>query len=179
MTGAYRKSASWWAVMGGIVVGLVVIDTALLGRWPLFGVRPDLVLVFAVGLALRRGPWEGAALSLAAGLVHDLLGGHLIGLSAVGYGAAAWVAGLAGERLYPERWMIGMGAVAAGTLVSEAVYVAGAHAFGVPLPGGMLGMVLPGLIGYHLLLTPIVFPISRWAAGLLSARDSGEVAIQG
>ncbi|HEY8418267.1 MAG TPA: rod shape-determining protein MreD [Limnochordales bacterium] len=168
-----------WIALGAVVIGLLVVQLAGLAHLPLWGVRPELLLVFVLGVALQRGALEGLILGMLVGLLHDLPGGHLIGLSAVAYGAACFVVGLVGERVFPDRILVVLGMVALGTLVSQGVYLAGASAFGLPWPplDGFF-RVLAALLGYHLLLTPVVYPICRWASGVLAARG-GDLSIGG
>src|SRR5690606_31424354 len=129
--------------------------------------------------ALQRVAIEGLILGMLVGLLHDLPGGHLIGLSAVAYGAACLVVGLVGERVYPERSVVLLDMVALRTVISQTVYLAGASAFGLPWPplDGFF-RVLAALLGYHLLLTPLIYPVCRWAAAVLAARG-GDLSIGG
>ncbi|HLT59034.1 MAG: rod shape-determining protein MreD [Limnochordales bacterium] len=179
MRGEREARVSGWLTLGATLVGLLVVQLAFLPHLPLGGVRPELLLVFVLGVALQQGAAQGLLLGMIAGLLYDLPGGHLVGLSAAAYGVTGWAAGLVGERVYPDRPVVVLGVVAAGTLASQGVYLGGAAAFGLPWPPleGFVRVSLT-LVGYHLLLTPVVYPLSRWAGAALLARR-GEGALDG
>lgn len=179
MKGDRGAGPGQWLALAAAITGLLVVQLAALAHFPLWGVRPEVLLVFALGVALQRGAVEGLILGLVTGLLQDVPGGHLLGLSAAAYGLACFTVGLIGERVYPDRWLVVLGMVALGTLLGQGVYVAGASAFGMPRPpwDGFV-RVSGALLGYHLLLTPLVYPLSRWAGTVLAARG-GDAAIGG
>lgn len=173
-----ERSGRRWLALVAVVLGLLVVQLAGFAHMPLFGVRPELLLVFVLGVALQRGASEGLVVGMLTGFLADLVGGYLVGLSAVSYGAAGWAAGFIGDRVYPDRGLVVLAIVAGGTILSQLVYVAGASAFGLPWPpvDGLVRVTL-ALTGYHLLLVPVVYPIARWAAGVLAAR-SGDAGLE-
>jgi rod shape-determining protein MreD len=68
---------------------------------PIFGfawVAPDVPLVLAVMIALRRGPEAGCVTGFLAGLLQDLTGPGLIGVQALTKASTGFVAGFAGLR---------------------------------------------------------------------------------
>ena len=54
-------------------LGVVLLQWLVVGRLRLWGVAPDLVLIFVVFQALQRGRLAGAVTGFAAGLGQDLL----------------------------------------------------------------------------------------------------------
>ncbi|OUN00539.1 MAG: rod shape-determining protein MreD [Firmicutes bacterium ZCTH02-B6] len=173
-----ERTGRRWLALATVVLGLLVVQVAGLAHVPIFGVRPELLLVFVLGVALQWGAGPGLALGLVTGFLADLIGGYLVGLSAVSYAAAGCAAGFIGERLYPDRGLVVLAIVAGGTVVSQVVYVAGASAFGLPWPpmDGLVKVTLT-LAAYHLLLVPVVYPICRWAGGVFVAR-SGDAGLE-
>lgn len=148
---------------------LVALQMGGLGRLRLFGVYPEMLVVVVCSVALLRGPFVGVVVGVIFGFAADLPGGHLVGLSAVGYAAAGLAAGLLGVKVFPERWIVVGSAVALGTAVSQIVYVAGARAFGFPLPFWEVGPQLVGaMVLYHLLLTPLLYPLTRGVLDMIS-----------
>lgn len=151
-----------WVALGAVVVAFVALQIGGLAHVRLFGVYPELLVVVVCSVALHRGPWIGAAVGFVFGVIHDLPGGHLVGLSAIGYALAGIAAGILGARVFPERWSIVAAAVALGTVVNEVVYAAGAYAFGFVLPFWEVGLRMIGpLVAYHLILTPFLYPLTR------------------
>lgn len=145
-----------------VLIGLAVLDASAFGPLAMFGVRPALLLVFVSTVALQSGPWAGLFVGAVAGLLVDLTGGHLVGLSVLSYGIAAASAGLLSLGMFPDRWIIVASAVAVGTVTEQLLYGLGALAFGFQLSIVVLiTRLLPVLLLYHLLLTPIVYPLGR------------------
>ena len=89
---------------------LLLLAAALLGVLAL-GARgvlaaPDLVVIVVVGCALAAGSSVGALLGLAGGWLVDLAPpvADPLGVSALGYAAAGWVAGRAHRRAGHTWW---------------------------------------------------------------------------
>lgn len=163
LPGKAREGIGRLVVPTLLLIGLVAFDAAAFKSFALFGVRPVLLVVFICSVALQTGPWTGLLLGAAVGLPADLVGGHLIGLSSLSYAAAGLTSGLLSVAMFSERWVIVAVAVALGTVAEQAVYTAGAYAFGFHLSlAALVSRMLPVLLLYHLLLTPLVYPLGRW-----------------
>lgn len=96
-----------WPVRLGLLAAALVAMLALGAR----GVAdpPDLVLVVVVGVALVAGSPAGAMVGLIGGWLLDLAPpvADPLGVSALGYAAAGWVAGLARRRAgHPWWWPV-------------------------------------------------------------------------
>ncbi|MDL2217141.1 rod shape-determining protein MreD [Christensenellaceae bacterium OttesenSCG-928-M15] len=81
-----------------VVLLCVYFDTVFFPRVNLLGMRPDAMLAATVSFAVLHGPFMGAALGAAGGILSDLIGGTAIGLSAAIY----LVAGVAGGFFYKK-----------------------------------------------------------------------------
>lgn len=73
-----------------LMTGGVILQSTLLTRIAILGVRPDLALVVLVFVALRRGSMTGQVAGFAAGVVEDLVsaspaGFHMLLRTLVGY----------------------------------------------------------------------------------------------
>ncbi len=157
-----------WVAAGVGVFLLVALQVGGFGQLRLFGVYPEMLVVVVCSAALHRGPVVGGLFGFVLGFAKDLPGGHLVGLSGIGYAAAGALAGVLGARVFPDRWPVIAAAVAVGTAASQIVYTAGASAFGFSLPFWEIGPgVVGGLLAYHLLLTPFLYPLTRWLTELL------------
>ena len=66
-----------------ISVVLIVIQTTVVSLIALEGITPDLLAIWVVYLALRKGQMKGTIIGFAVGLVFDLATGSFIGLSAL------------------------------------------------------------------------------------------------
>lgn len=127
----------------GLLVLAQLLDVVLLARWSWPGAAGTLTLLVVVALALLGGPATGASAGIVAGLLADLTppAGGLLGLGAIGYGLAGFVAGRwhrPGERslLVPVfaaatgaavlALVQGLTALAAGRALASAALVAAA-----------------------------------------------------
>lgn len=166
------------AVLGMVLVTALLLTTVVAPAFALGGVRPDLVLLTVVGVALVDGAGAGARYGFTAGLISDLLSGssQLVGLGAFVLLLAGYLTGL-------SRPYIGGSAVLGQVAITAAATVAVVLGYGllatlldVPAPG--LSSLVGGAIGlalYHAMLVPVVVrPVGR-----LSRRFSGDAAGSG
>src|SRR5690606_10408453 len=108
--------AARWMGGGLVVLVLIALQMGAFGRLRLLGVYPEVLVVVACCVGLHRGPVAGAVFGFILGFLMDVPGGHLVGLSGLGYAAAGLFAGLLGLRAFPERWSVTASAVALGTV---------------------------------------------------------------
>jgi rod shape-determining protein MreD len=85
-------------VLAAVVVAGVLLQTTVLGELRLAGVRPDVLVLSVVAVAMASGPVSGAAFGFTAGLVADLLFDLPVGVSALVYTAVGFGVGVA--RVY-------------------------------------------------------------------------------
>lgn len=123
----------YWA-LGAAFLVLYAVETSLFGPAILWGLRPDLVLILVVTIALRRGATAGAAVGFAAGLVVDVLEGRLIGLGAAAKGLAGGCAGWVSRALFANHFLVLVILVFGASLLEHTFYLAGMWAFGLTLP---------------------------------------------
>lgn len=156
------------------LLGAVTVITALLlqlgviGRLPLPGAAPDLLLVVVVAFALAEGPLSGVVSGFVAGLLADAVSDHQLGRLALAYVVVGYVTGLLQDDT--ERSTVQpFTAVALGSLAGLAAYAG---------EGILLGDVRIGIhsvirsaissVPYDVVLTPFVVPV---VAGLVRRLD--------
>lgn len=163
------RSAGLVAGAAAIVIALAVQAT-ILGRLPLPGNAPNLLLVLVVAVALVGGSWAGAAMGFCTGLAADLISNHPLGLLALVLLVVGWVVGgLEAESERSVFWSVVVVAVAAAAsfLAYLAVYslVTGtAISWRADLRG------LPEGVLYDVMLTPFVVPVVAAAGRRLTGR---------
>jgi rod shape-determining protein MreD len=105
-----------FTVLRQVGLGLVVVllQWLVFGRLPLWGVVPDIVLLFVALVAIRYGRLPGAVAGFSAGLLMDLLvNPHLLGLNAILKTLLGFVIGFfrseqgAALRLVPVQAFVG------------------------------------------------------------------------
>ena len=103
-----------------ILSALLVFQSTFVDSMAIYGIKPDLVMVFVIFNGFLLGPREGAFLGYAGGVVQDIFVGGYIGMNALTLMLAGFVAGVCGERLYKESSLI----VAVVTFFSTTVSLA-------------------------------------------------------
>lgn len=144
-----------WPVRLVLLALALVVVLALGARGVL--APPDLVVIVVVGVALSAGSRSGALVGLLGGWLLDLAPpvASPLGLTALGYAAAGWVAGLARRRSgHPWWWPVPV--VALALVVTRVAPVLVDLASARPVAWGVLawqvlatatlGLVLVGLI---------------------------------
>lgn len=147
------------AIALATVFGLILQATILAGFDPFgLGLRPDLVLIVVVTCGLLRGPWYGAAVGLAAGLVADLFVGGVLGLGALAKMVTGFLAGLFEKLIFKDNLLVPAIAVFFGTFAAEAIFLSIRSALG--WPAGSLSHLLLRLVllaAYNAFLAPFVY----------------------
>jgi rod shape-determining protein MreD len=156
MEPAMRATPARAATATTAVLVAVLLQGTLLARLPLPGGSPNLVVVLVLAVGLAAGAPAGMATGFAAGLLADLLSDHPVGLLALCFAVAGFVAGLLetdAERsvLWPLL-IVGVGA--AGTFL---LYLALLAVLGRPSASGLGD--LPSTVVYDVMLTPFVVPV--------------------
>ena len=145
----------------GVAVALavalaVVLQSSVLARLPLPGGPPNLVLVLVVAVGLAGGASAGLATGFAAGLLTDLLSAHPVGLLALCFALAGFVAGLL-EADVERSVLLPMVVVGLATLAVGLTYLAVLGLLGRQSADGI--GALPGTVLYNVMLTPFVVPL--------------------
>ena len=152
----------------------VVVQLTVVNRLPLpGGVAPDLVLLLVTAVAVSTNPMTGLVTGFAGGLALDIAppaahyaGEYALVFCLTGYFAARIVGALRATTGERNRWAE-LGVMAAAVAAGEA----GKAGLGLLLSdpnatGPIIKHVLPGAIGYDLLLTPFAYLLVSWVAGL-------------
>lgn len=151
------------------VVTVLLLQITVIGRLPLPGAAPDLLLVLVLAFGLAEGPMAGMVTGFAAGMLADGLSAHEMGRLAFAYALAGYVAGSLQDD--SERsTVLPFAAVGLGALVSLGAFVG----LGILLGDDRLtvhSVLRAGLssVPYDVVLTPFVVPL---VAGLVRRLDA-------
>ncbi len=88
------------------ILVLLVVQTTLLDYLSIYGVKPNIVIVFVIITALIRGNVEGSVVGFFAGLALDMLTGNLLGLYALLGFYLGIAAGSINRRLFRENLLV-------------------------------------------------------------------------
>jgi rod shape-determining protein MreD len=160
------------AAVAGLLLLAVGVQTALLGRLPVPGPMPDLVLLVVIGVALTAGANAGAITGFAAGLLIALAppAAAPLGLAAVLYAIVGFQVGAraAGERL-ARGSLAGIAAIAGAAVSVVSTIVLALWGQGWPgIPALLLGAALQA--GYCALLAVVVTPAVSAAVAAVPGR---------
>jgi rod shape-determining protein MreD len=175
VTGSWTASAKTALLL---VVGIVV-QTTLMPDLQFRGVRPDLMLLLALGAGLVGGPEQGAVGGFAAGFLTDLfLQSTPLGLAALTYCLIGFSVGALRVNFLPERRLLSPAVALVGTGCGVVLFtVIGAMVGQSQLTHGglhhlariaVIEAVLNAILSYP------VIPLSRWAS--IGSRGSALVA---
>ena len=146
-----------------ILIGTAVVQTTVMPRLSLWGVKPDLMLLVIVSWSLLRGTREGMTWALGGGLLLDLLSGGPFGSSTLSLMLSSLVAGIGELTLFRgSLWLPLMAGVLAST-VYYASFLVMLQIVGRPVLWGseLLLVILPS-IALNALATYPTYLCVRW-----------------
>jgi len=137
---------------------LAVVDVSALPYLKVFGVTPDLLLVFAAAYAVLRPQNEAMIVVPLAGLMHDLTNGDPLGTSVLGFAPLVMLATVVQIRAVETQFIPAIAVVAVGTLIWGAIRMAVLSVTGqeVQWLDAVLRVVVPLTI-VNVIFTPIVY----------------------
>jgi rod shape-determining protein MreD len=141
-----------------VLVVAVLIQSTVLARLRLAGVRPDLLVLAVVSVAVATDPTTGAVFGFVAGLVADLLFDLPVGVSALAYTAVGFAVGTVRVYVTSHRPLVHL--VLAGTASLASVWCCGLLLRVFDLSSwATVTRAGPLVALYNLLLTPFVYPV--------------------
>jgi rod shape-determining protein MreD len=144
-----------------VLVVAVLVQSTVLARLTLAGVRPDLLVLAVVSVAVATDPTTGAVFGFVAGLVADLLFDLPVGVSALVYVAVGFAVGTVRVYVTSHRPLVHLALVGAASLAS--VWCCGLLLRVFDLSSwAAVARAGPLVAVYNLLLTPFVYPVV-WA----------------
>lgn len=102
-----------------LVLLIIVLQTTLLEYLTVFGVKPNLVIIFVVCSALLNGSPEGAITGIIMGLAIDMISGKLLGFNALLGMYSGIAVGSLNKRIYKENVLVIMVAAFLTTIIYE------------------------------------------------------------
>jgi rod shape-determining protein MreD len=141
-----------------VLVVAVLIQSTVLARLRLAGVRPDLLVLAVVSVAVATDPTTGAVFGFVAGLVADLLFDLPVGVSALAYTAVGFAVGTVRVYVTSHRPLVHL--VLAGAASLASVWCCGLLLRVFDLSSwATVTRAGPLVALYNLLLTPFVYPV--------------------
>jgi rod shape-determining protein MreD len=159
------------AALAVVLVVAVLVQSTLLAELRLAGVRPDLLVLAVVAVAVATDPVTGAGFGFVAGLVADLLFDLPVGVSALVYTAVGFAVGTVRVYLTSHHPLVHL--VLAGAASLASVWCCGLLLRVFDLSSWVtVARAGPLVALYNLLLTPFVYPVVLALTERVPARPS-------
>lgn len=149
------------------------MQSTLLSRVSINGVKPDLLLVLVSTWSLLRGSKEGSQWALAGGIALDLLSGAPFGVCTLSLVAVSLLSGLEQLRMFQASFLLPVVVVALSALAHDAVFLFCLQLVEWPVSwsDSLLNSTLPGMV-LSLALLPFLYPILRQMSRRTEAEDN-------
>jgi rod shape-determining protein MreD len=150
-----------------ILIGLMILQSAVVSRVPLLQGTPDLLLLAILGWALQRRAQTAWQWSVIGGLIYTLVSALPTGIALGGYAASTGLALAMRRRVWQLPILAMFIATFLGTLITQGLELAALKAIGNPIPVGQAInlVVLPGLFLNMLLAGPayaLLHELAEW-----------------
>lgn len=145
-----------------VLVTALLLQSTLFPQLSLLGVRPELVYLVTIVVALLEGPVEGAVVGFVGGLLQDFLLDQPKGITALTLTLLGYAIGLARQYITSPSPLLPTIMVAIGTaagVVTHAVVSFLLGQFDHPFAYTAKVILLTAL--YGAILTPIAYPLLR------------------
>jgi rod shape-determining protein MreD len=157
--------------LAAVLVVAVLVQSTVLAELRLAGVRPDLLVLAVVAVAMATDAGTGAVFGFVTGLVADLLFDLPVGVSALVYTAVGFAVGTVRVYVTSHRPLVHLALAGAASLAS--VWCSGLllRVFDLSSWEAVIRSG-PLVAGYNLLLTPFVYPVVRALTERIPARPA-------
>jgi rod shape-determining protein MreD len=145
-----------------IIVTALVLQSTVFTELRLFGVRPELLFMVTILLALLGGPSEGAIAGFAGGLAQDFMLNQPKGITALTLTLLGYAVGMTRQYIVSPSPLVPTMVVFVGTAAGMVFYVVVAYLLGAyDGTAAFAGRVALLAAVYNAVLTPIVYPLIR------------------
>jgi rod shape-determining protein MreD len=158
--------------LAAVLVAAVLLQSTVLAGLRLAGVRPDLLVLAVVAVAMASDATTGAVFGFVTGLVADLLFDLPVGVSALVYTAAGFAVGSVRVYVTSHRPLVHLALAGSASLAS--VWCCGLLLRVFDLSSwAAVARAGPLVAVFNLLLTPFVYPVVWTLTERVPARPAG------
>lgn len=150
------------AVVTVVVITALLLQSTIFSDLRLLGVRPELLYLVTIVLALLEGPNEGSIVGFASGFAQDLLLNEPKGITALTLTLLGYGVGMARQFIVSPSPLLPTVIVFVGTAAGVAFHEVVSFLLGTfdqPVTYGVKVALLSA--AYNAVLTPIVYPLLR------------------
>jgi rod shape-determining protein MreD len=148
--------------LGAVIVTALLLQSTIFTQVKLVGVRPELLYVVTISMAILEGPNEGAIVGFAGGMAQDFLLNQPKGITALTLTLLGYAMGLARQYIVSPSPLLPTVLVAVGTFAGVVFYEIVSFLLGQsddPLLFSLRVALLTAV--YNAILTPLVYPVLR------------------
>lgn len=145
-----------------VIVTALLLQSTVFAQMKLLGVKPELMYLVTIIVAILEGPREGAVVGFVGGMAQDFLLNTPKGITALTLTLLGYAMGLARQYIVSPSPLLPTVLVAAGTFIGTAFWQVMATLLGQydePLGYAVKVCLLTAL--YGAILTPIFYPLLR------------------
>lgn len=149
------------AIYGVCLFCIVLFQTTILSFMSFNGVKPNILVVFVVSVALLRGSTEGAVIGVISGLIQDIMTGKIMGFYALLGLYLGICIGSVNKRLYRENFLV----IIIFTFIATLVYEFLVFFFGIFAYNGsnaiyaISNIIIPEII-YNIVVSIFIYTIT-------------------
>jgi rod shape-determining protein MreD len=148
--------------IAAIVITAILLQSTVFSQMRLLGVRPELLYLVTIIIALHEGPNEGAVVGFIAGMSEDLLLNQPKGITALTLTLLGYAVGLSRQYIVSPSPLVPTVVVAISTAIGIVFYEVVAFLLGqfdATISHALRIALLTAL--YNAVLTPILSPLLR------------------
>jgi rod shape-determining protein MreD len=148
-----------------VVLSALLLQTTVFADIRLWGARPELMYLLAIGFGFLEGPASGAATGFAGGMAQDFLLNQPKGITALTLTLLGYAVGMLRQYVVTPSPVFPVFLVGGGTFVGVLFYGIVSFLLGqLDATWGYTIRVAALSAAYNAILTPLLFPILRRAA---------------
>jgi rod shape-determining protein MreD len=148
--------------LAAVIVTAILLQSTVFSQLRLLGVRPELLYLVTILIALQEGPNEGAIVGFTCGLAQDMLLDQPMGITALTLTLLGYAVGMARQYIVSPSPLVPTIVVAISTALGVAFYEIVTFLLG-QFEAGFTYAVKVALLTalYNAVLTPILAPLLR------------------
>jgi rod shape-determining protein MreD len=145
-----------------VIVTAILLQSTVFSQLRLLGVRPELLYLVTIVIALQEGPNEGALVGFTCGLAQDMLLDQPMGITALTLTLLGYAVGMARQYIVSPSPLVPTIVVAIATALGVGFYEIVTFLLG-QFEAGFTYAVKVALLTalYNAVLTPILAPLLR------------------
>jgi rod shape-determining protein MreD len=148
--------------IAAIIITAILLQSTVFAQLRLLGIRPELLYLVTIVIALHEGPNEGAIVGFVCGLAEDLFLNQPKGITALTLTLLGYSVGLARQYIVSPSPLVPTVVVAVGTALGVAFYEVVSFLLGQFDDTTSYGVKVALLAAlYNAVLTPIISPLLR------------------